>query len=230
MRWLREKWLVLGWVFLALLVPSVGQAAGTIFLTPDKVTHSLGTDFDITLELSTGGQMVKKVEGVISFDNTLLRVKSISTNTTVVDSWLVEPTFVNNRGKISFVGLLNNDTGDSLSLFVVSFASRQLGVAQISVSSGQVIGAGVEANNIAGALGSAMVTIENPLSYDLEPTALNVNQADGISAGKLAELRIVSAEILYRLLLISAGVLVLGLNWWLSQNRGTKKPRRSRRV
>lgn len=205
------------------LVPNLVLGASTIFLIPTQVTYSIAREFDITVKLNTRGQLVDKVEGGISFDNSILVVKSISTTESDVDFWLVEPTFLNNKGKISFVAGMENKKGDDLNLFSISFTSLKIGITEVNVSYGQVFSIDNNVGNIAGALASSVITIANPLTYNLEPSE-QINPYSPAPANNVeVQIKVAAIELLYRLLLIILVLLVLSLSWWVNKRQKGNK-------
>jgi len=123
------------------LLPSGAQAAGLTF-SPSSVTVDAGTSVTETVVVSSSDQALNAISGTVSFPTDLLQVVSVSRVSSILSLWVVEPTFSNTDGTISFSGIVPNPgyTGGNGRVFSIQFRAKKAGTATIAFqSSSQVL-------------------------------------------------------------------------------------------
>ncbi|MDO8537185.1 MAG: cohesin domain-containing protein [bacterium] len=132
--------LMVGGVFLAL--PHFAQAAASIYVQPVGGTFTVGSTFDVSVYVNTGGQSVNAVQANLSFPPDKLQVVSPMTGKSLIQVWVAQPTFSNENGTIKFQGTIpspgiNTDAG---LISTVTFRVKSVGQATVRISdSSQVL-------------------------------------------------------------------------------------------
>ncbi len=94
--------LILGMLF---VLPKITEAAGaSLYLSPDSGTFFVGSTFDVSIFVNTGGEDVNAVQVDIKFDPSKLQVASPTTGKSFILVWLAQPTYSNTQGTMSFIG------------------------------------------------------------------------------------------------------------------------------
>jgi len=96
-----------GLVFLSVLicVPLTVRAAGaSLYLSPNSGTFFVGSTFDISVFVNTGGENVNAVQIDIKFDPAKLQVASPTAGKSFIEVWVAQPTYSNLKGEMTFIG------------------------------------------------------------------------------------------------------------------------------
>jgi len=102
-----KKLLTLVSLILALMnsLPSVAEGAGaSLYLSPASGTFFVGSTFDISVFVNTGGEDVNAVEVNLKFDPTKIQVASPTTGKSFIKVWVAQPTYSNTKGTMTFIG------------------------------------------------------------------------------------------------------------------------------
>lgn len=123
-------------VALLLLLPSTTRAA-TLKLSPTSASIAVGTSITATIFASSADQALNAVSGVLSFPMDLLQVVSVSKVSSLLSLWVVDPTFSNIDGTISWSGIVPNPgyIGSSGRIFSIQFRGKKVGTAKVTFSS-----------------------------------------------------------------------------------------------
>ena len=159
------------------LLPSATRAA-TLGFSPASATIDAGTGVTTAVLVSSADQPLNAVSGTITFPPDLLQVISISKASSALSLWVVDPTFSNTDGTISWSGIVPNPgyQGGGGRIFSIQFRGRKAGTATIAFSpSSQVLANDGNGTNILAGTRSAAITITaskpKPVPVTTEPTS-----------------------------------------------------------
>lgn len=126
---------------LAFLIPSAVFADGSASLSlfPSTETYYIGDTFHVSVNVDTDGKPVNAVEGKISFNKDELEVTELSKESSVLESWTIEPVYSNEDGTISFAGGMKNFSGPSGKIFSITFRALKNKESQVRFSTGAAI-------------------------------------------------------------------------------------------
>ena len=86
-------------------LPAVTQGAGaSLYFSPASGTFFVGSTFDVSVFVNTGGEDVNAVEINIKFDPAKLQVASPTAGKSFIEVWVSQPTYSNTLGTMSFIG------------------------------------------------------------------------------------------------------------------------------
>jgi hypothetical protein len=127
-------------VSLGLVLPGqfvFGQiGSASLYLSPAQGTVTVGSVFNVSVFLNTGGENVNAIDVVLEFDQDKLQIASPTTGQSVVSVWVAQPSYSNLEGRARFQGGVP-DPGINTSaglVSTISFRARATGRARISVS------------------------------------------------------------------------------------------------
>lgn len=152
----KKFWLVV-FLFFCFVVFSGHSWAASITFWPNSGNYQQGEVFAVGVYLSSSDQSANAVSGKIKFPTQNLEVSSISTNGSVVDLWVQEPSFSNSLGEVDFEGIVFNPgfQGQSGKVITISFKNRGAGQAVVKFGSGAVLANDGKGTNILSLLGTA---------------------------------------------------------------------------
>ena len=145
-----------------LLLPGV-TAAATLQITPDTGVFSIGQTVTARVTLNTSGAMVNAAEAQISYDPSLLEVRSVTQTGSIFNLWAEEPSV--SAGQIRFSGgAPTGFNGNGGTVVTITFVTRQAGTARISFQDGSVLAADGRGSNVLNNMLGASYTIQAPQS------------------------------------------------------------------
>ena len=77
-----------------------------MYLSPNSGTFFIGSTFDVSVFVNTGGEDVNAVEANLKFDPRKIQVASPTAGKSFIGIWVAQPTFSNTTGEMSFVGVV----------------------------------------------------------------------------------------------------------------------------
>lgn len=167
------RWLsVLALFFLLILSGQNAQAADLkISLSKDAV--ALGDLFSARFLVSSPGEAVNALSGVINFDPKKVQVTSLSKAGSVVNLWVAEPEFSNTRGQISFEGAILNPgfSGSAGTIITANFKTKQAGETILSYANGSVLANDGQGTSLLKKLGRVTLNIINQVPDEETITA-----------------------------------------------------------
>ena len=87
------------------MMPTGTRAAGaTLYLVPGSGTFFVGSTFDVSVFVNTGGENVNAVEVNLKFDPAKIQIVSSAVGQSFVQVWISQPSFSNRDGTITFIG------------------------------------------------------------------------------------------------------------------------------
>ncbi len=93
-------------IFIFGFIPSVKgqQDAASLFLSPSSGTFHVGSTFDISVLLNTGGNNINALRADLKFDPKKLQVASPTAGRSFISVWISQPTYSNVTGRLTFQG------------------------------------------------------------------------------------------------------------------------------
>ncbi len=82
------------------------QGAASLFVGPSGGTFTVGSTFTISIYVNTGGNFINAIEANLSFPPDKLQVVSPTAGKSIIQMWVVQPTFSNSEGSLRFQGAI----------------------------------------------------------------------------------------------------------------------------
>jgi hypothetical protein len=115
--------------------------AGKLYTSPSSGTYAVGQDFPVSVRVDTEDQAANAIEGTLTFNPSVLRVKSLSSTNSIFDLDVRKPTFSNSTGTVQWAGIVLSPgyTGSSGRVITVTFTTIAAGTAEVTLSSGSIL-------------------------------------------------------------------------------------------
>ena len=102
-------WFGVGLVFClvsvsCLLPKATGAAGASLYLAPSSGSFFVGSTFDVSVFVNTGGENVNAVEVKLKFDPAKLQIASPTAGKSFIEVWISQPTYSNTKGTLNFMG------------------------------------------------------------------------------------------------------------------------------
>jgi len=94
----------LGLLFSVGFVIPVFAGQASLYFSPASGTFFVGSTFDVSIFVNTGGEAINAVEINLKFDPKKLQIASPTGGKSFIEIWVAQPTYSNTKGTISFVG------------------------------------------------------------------------------------------------------------------------------
>lgn len=150
--------------FISLVEP--GRAASaSLYLSPASGTFFVGSTFDVSIFVNTGGNNINAVKVNLKFDPRKLQIASPTAGKSFISVWVSQPTYSNTKGKASFQGGIPSPGINTSSGLVSTITFRAItpGEAVISIlDSSQVLLDDGKGTNILSSIGRGMYKIAVP--------------------------------------------------------------------
>lgn len=123
----------------------------------------MGQTFSMRVLVSTPTRAINAVSGSISFPREQVQVVSVSKAGSILSLWVVEPSFSNSVGTVSFEGVVPNPgyIGSGGTLITINFRVTALGDANIRVASGSILANDGQGTNVLRTLGTSSFTFNS---------------------------------------------------------------------
>lgn len=113
---------------------SVARAA-TLSLEPTSGTFVVGSTFNVPLFLDTEDELVNAIKAEITFPPDKLQVVSASTEFSIVNQWLSNPSYSNRSGVINLEGIIPSGIFANKGLVTtITFRARSVGAALVKIT------------------------------------------------------------------------------------------------
>lgn len=153
-------------VFLFLTLPFFAKASGaSLYLSPGAGSFFVGSIFDVSIFVNTGGEDVNAVEVNLEFDPLKLQVASPSTGKSFIEVWVSQPTYSNRKGKMSFMGGIPSPGINTSSGLVSTVTLRAIAPGETTInffSSSKVLLNDSEGTNVLNSMGRGVFDILIP--------------------------------------------------------------------
>ena len=147
------------------MAPSVKAAGASLSIYPQTGTFTVGSTFDVSVFVNTGGEDVNAVKVDLKFDPEKLQVITPAKGLSAVGAWVFLPSFSNTKGEIFLQGGFSAkgiNTSEGL-ISVIVFEAVSPGKAEVYfLDSSQVLVGEAEGLNI--------LTSVNRATYDIVPS------------------------------------------------------------
>ena len=134
----------------------------TLLFSPGSGTFTVGSTFNVSIVVNTGGNSINAVRADISFPANRLQVVNPSAGTSFISIWVNQPAYSNTAGTISFQGGLPNPgiKTDSGIVSTITFRATAPGSAKISFKeTSQVLANDGQGTNLLTSRGDANFTL-----------------------------------------------------------------------
>lgn len=102
---MRKAFILFIILIFSFLTNSTAKAEGaSLYLSPASGSFFVGSTFDVSVFVNTGGEDVNAVEINIKFDPTKLQVASPTAGKSFIEVWVSQPAYSNTKGEMSFIG------------------------------------------------------------------------------------------------------------------------------
>lgn len=114
--------------------------ASVLGVYPSASSANVGNIVPVKVLVSTKGQTINNVEGIISYSTDLLEVTSLSKNGSIFSLWFDDPSFSNNSGEVLFNGGLPSPgySGNSGEVITILFRTKKPGIASLVLKNSSV--------------------------------------------------------------------------------------------
>lgn len=158
--------LVFGLVSVWCFLPKLTEAAGaSLYLSPATGTFFIGSTFDVSIFVNTGGNNINVVKVDLKFDPKKLQIASPTAGKSFISVWISQPTYSNINGMASFQGGIPSPGINTSSGLVSTITFRAISSGETIVSildSSQVFLNDGKGTNILTSLGQGVYNIAIP--------------------------------------------------------------------
>lgn len=122
-------------------ISAAAAQAASLYFSPSSGSHTVGKTFSVGVYVSSADEAMNAASGVISFPREKLEVVSLSKSGSIFNLWVLEPSFSNSAGTISFEGVVLNPgfTGSAGKIITITFRGKAIGDTSLTFSSGSVL-------------------------------------------------------------------------------------------
>ncbi len=148
----------------AFVLPVSSRAAegASLLFTPATGSFTVGSTFNVSIAVNTGGKSINAVRADITFPANKLQVVNPSAGTSFISIWVNQPAFSNTAGTISFQGGLPSPgiKTDSGIVSTITFRATAPGVAKLTFQdSSQVLANDGQGTDLLTSRGNAAFTL-----------------------------------------------------------------------
>ena len=101
---LRLQFLILVAYYLLLVAFPTGAAESSLYLSPNSGTFYVGSTFDVSIFVNTGGEDINAIQADLKFDSKKLQIASPTAGKSFISVWISQPTYSNIEGTAFFQG------------------------------------------------------------------------------------------------------------------------------
>lgn len=143
------------------MIPIASAAGATLSFSPDGGTYAVGKSFTVFVVVDSGGGVgVNAADGTVNFDKDLLSVTGVSRDGSIFSLWTTEPTYSNAQGTVIFGGGSPTAyTKNSGTILGITFKTKKLGSAAVSISGASVLAADGKGTNVFSSAQNALYVI-----------------------------------------------------------------------
>ncbi|KKT41084.1 MAG: hypothetical protein UW30_C0012G0010 [Candidatus Giovannonibacteria bacterium GW2011_GWA2_44_13b] len=137
----------------------------SLYLRPSSGTYSVGSVFEAGIYMNTGGNNVNAVKVDLQFPPDKLQVVSPNLGKSIISFWVIQPTFSNSNGTISFQGGVPPPGINTTDGYISSIIFRvvNVGTAAISIKdSSRVLLADGKGSDVLGSRSDAIFSLKLP--------------------------------------------------------------------
>ena len=148
-------------LFIVGLVMPVRAQSASLYLSPSSGTYTVGSTFSVRVMVNSGGAAINAAEGALTFNSNELEVMNISKSGSIFNLWVVEPSFSNSAGTISFAGgTIGSFTGTAGNIIAITLKAKSISASKVNFSTGSVLADDYKGTNVLASLSSGVYTIK----------------------------------------------------------------------
>lgn len=163
---MKKIFLISSILIFSLVVPSVSKAAGaSLYLSPQTGKVFVGSTFDVSIFVNTGGNDINAVKSDIQFDPKKVQVTNPSSGRSFISVWVAQPSFSNIQGQVSFQGGVPSPGVNTSSGLVSTITFRAIAPGETVISilnSSQVLLDDGKGTNVLSSIGQGVYEIVMP--------------------------------------------------------------------
>ena len=148
-------------LFIVGLVMPVRAQSASLYLSPSSGTYTVGSTFSVRVMVNSGGAAINAAEGALTFNSNELEVMNISKSGSIFNLWVVEPSFSNSAGTISFAGgTIGSFTGAAGTIIAITLKAKSISASKVNFSTGSVLADDYKGTNVLASLSSGVYTLK----------------------------------------------------------------------
>jgi uncharacterized protein (UPF0216 family) len=126
-------------VIFSFLISNTALASSTLYFTNPPTAVQEGERVTLSLRVKATEEPINAISGVISFPENLLKIISVSKDSSIINLWTGEPK--TSRGKVSFEGVILNPgfNGSNGLVLKITFEAKTKGVASLNFTEGYIL-------------------------------------------------------------------------------------------
>jgi len=147
------------------LIPQAKATGASLYLSPNSGTFHVGSTFNVSIFVNTGGNDVNAVKVDLKFDPRKLQIASPTAGRSFISVWISQPSYSNTKGTASFQGGAPSPGINTSSGLVSTITFRAITPGETSISflpSSQVLLNDGKGTNILTSLGRGVYNIAIP--------------------------------------------------------------------
>ena len=137
----------------------------SLYLRPASGTYTVGSTFEVGIYINTGGQNANAIKVDIQFPPDKLQIVSPNLGKSIVAFWVIQPTFSNSNGTISFQGGVPPPGINTTDGYISSIIFRVVNIGSAAVSikdTSRVLLADGKGTDILGSRSDAIFSLKLP--------------------------------------------------------------------
>jgi len=135
--------------------------AASLRLNPATGVYQAGSTFTARVQAVTGGDPINAAEGTLKFNPNELSVVSVNRSGSIFNLWVVEPSFSNSAGTVSFSGgVPTGYTGNVGTILSVTFRTKGAGAPRVSFTDGSILANDGRGTNVLTAMNGGTFTVQ----------------------------------------------------------------------
>ncbi len=150
-----------------LTAPFVQASGASLYFSPNSGTFYVGSTFDVSVFLNTGGNNINTIKADLKFDPKKLQIVNPATGKSFVSIWAVPPFYSNAEGRMSFQGGIPSPGINASSGLVLTTTLRAIEPGETVIrflDSSKVLLDDGKGTNVLNSLGSGKYLISLPRS------------------------------------------------------------------
>jgi len=115
--------------------------AATLYFSPSAGSYGVGSNFSVSVFVSSVEQTMNAAGGVVSFPQDKMEIISLSKSGSIITFWAQESSFSNTAGTVSFEGVVLPDgfKGGAGRIITLNFRAKTAGTAPLSFLEGSIL-------------------------------------------------------------------------------------------
>ncbi|MDP2669181.1 MAG: cohesin domain-containing protein [bacterium] len=137
----------------------------SLYLRPASGTYTVGSTFEVGIYINTGGQNANVIKVDLQFPPDKLQIVSPNLGKSIVAFWVIQPTFSNSNGTISFQGGVPSPGINTTDGYISSIIFRVVNIGSAAVSikdTSRVLLADGKGTDILGSRSDAIFSLKLP--------------------------------------------------------------------